>query len=223
MAALVADYGSSESDGGSESEPEGVGGPRPPGAQARQQGSPLRSRSATGEPREEEEEEVEGEAAKLPPPQLEGVLPQVAGVFANPFAEERREQLRLLEKHVRLTGRLGEQGPGGPRICLPYRKDGRCRYGVNCKFAHDSDLPGPQGPDPGGQHSPQASAYIAPGNRQAPAYIASDNQQAPAYIAPGNSQPGTKRRPGLSPGLLPPKRSLKDYQAQRAKEGLGYL
>ncbi|XP_072892382.1 uncharacterized protein [Hemitrygon akajei] len=217
MAALVADYGSSESDGasGSESEPEPEsegGGPRPPGAQAIQRGSPLRSRPATGEPPEEEEEEEEGDdggaTAKLPPPQLEGALPQVAGVFANPFAEERREQLRLLEKHVRLTGRLGEQGPGGPRVCLPYRKDGRCRYGVNCKFAHDSDLPASQSADSGGQ---PAAAHVA------------SNGQTAANVAPGSSQPGTKRRPGLSPGLLPPKRSLKDYQAQRAKEGLGYL
>ncbi|XP_059817286.1 uncharacterized protein si:ch211-113e8.11 isoform X2 [Hypanus sabinus] len=215
MAALVADYGSSESDGGSgsESEPEPeaeAGDPRPPGAQARQRGSPLRSRFATGEPPEEEEEEGDdrGANARLPPPQLEGALPQVAGVFANPFADERREQLRLLEKHVRLTGRLGEQGPGGPRVCLPYRKDGRCRYGVNCKFAHDSDLPASQSANRGGQ---EAAAHGA------------RNGQAAANAAPGSSQPGTKRRPGLSPGLLPPKRSLKDYQAQRAKEGPGYL
>ncbi|KAI4890049.1 hypothetical protein NFI96_002461 [Prochilodus magdalenae] len=81
---------------------------------------------------------------KLPPPPLEGGsscgLPAGSSVFANPFKERAEERLNVLQKHVPLTLQARPTQIGGKRICVAYRKDGHCRFGIRCKFAHDSDL-----------------------------------------------------------------------------------
>uniref|UniRef100_UPI00398F7660 uncharacterized protein n=1 Tax=Pristiophorus japonicus TaxID=55135 RepID=UPI00398F7660 len=215
MAALVADYSSSESDGEAERE----NGTEPDSNRPR---AGKEARGGLEEPLQgvsRSDEEVPGNGGTqmgstaeprdasallwLPPPEFEGGGGLAAGVFTNPFAQERRERLSLLEKHVRLTACVRPEQAGGRKVCLAHRRDGRCRYGSNCKFAHDSDLPtsDPEPPQP-------------PAGSQAKEENVGGEQEPPKR---------GKKRPGLGPTLIPPKRSLKNYQAQRAKEGLGLL
>ncbi|XP_078087549.1 uncharacterized protein LOC144505307 [Mustelus asterias] len=209
MAALVADYSSSESEGETESgstetrilsTTSGVKGRLAVESESEDEPSDISPKEKLmGEPPDA------SALLKLPPPVLEGGRSQpMAGVFTNPFAQERRERLSLLEKHVRLTARVRTEEFGGRKICLAYRKDGRCRYGSNCKFAHDSDLP---------TYDPESGALNPP------------PELSPQENGGGeDSRPkSSKKRPGLGPTLIPPKRSLKNYQAQRAKEGPGLL
>ncbi|XP_067837969.1 collagen alpha-1(VII) chain [Heptranchias perlo] len=199
MAALVADYSSSESEG----EPERGRGPGAgPGTQGEEGTGTRAGPGACGfkEPGDGGPQRDPGDPPRLPPPELEGGRGQAPGVFANPFAQERRQRLSLLEKHVRLTVRDRPERAGGRPVCLAYRRDGRCRYGSNCKFSHDSDLPDPPPPEPW--------AGPPPGEE-------GEGPEPPAQRG--------RKRPGLSPTLVPPKRSLKNYRAQRAKEGPGLL
>ncbi|XP_048851859.1 uncharacterized protein si:ch211-113e8.11 [Brienomyrus brachyistius] len=144
---------------------------------------------------------------RLPPPPpsvLSG-----SSVFANPFKEQAEERLSFLQKHVPLTTQARPSHIGGRSMCVAYRRDGRCRFGSSCKFAHDSDLQIPMG----GHQS----------NLSSPA------QQSVAEEPEGDSKEvleegaKRKRKVGLSDGLTPPKRALKQYKAQRKKEGLSPL
>lgn len=95
-------------------------------------------------------------------------------------------------------------------MCVSYRKDGRCRFGIKCKFAHDSDL----------------QTAVSPSDCPPPA---SDEAPASAQVVPraGGSQETEedsegqqvkKRRVGLSNTLIPPKRAMKQFAMQRDRE-----
>lgn len=61
-------------------------------------------------------------------------------VFSNPFRDQEDKKRAILEKHVALTVKQEElRTIGGKKICWNFRK-GRCRFGHNCTFAHDSDI-----------------------------------------------------------------------------------
>jgi hypothetical protein len=61
-------------------------------------------------------------------------------VFANPYKEAEDAEKGTLEKHVKFTPKLEDiKEINGRKICWNYRK-GRCRFGSNCVFAHDSEL-----------------------------------------------------------------------------------
>ena len=61
-------------------------------------------------------------------------------VFANPYKEAEEAEKDTLEKHVKFTPKLEDiKEINGRKICWNYRK-GRCRFGSNCVFAHDSEL-----------------------------------------------------------------------------------
>ncbi|KAM9769756.1 uncharacterized protein ACNS7B_005466 [Menidia menidia] len=142
---------------------------------------------------------------KLPPPSLNACAD--SSVFANPFRAQAEQKLTALQKHVPLTMQPKPSQIGGKRICTSYRKDGRCRFGIKCKFAHDSDLQTPsatRGPPASEGTSEAAGASKGPqqGRREGEA----EGQQA------------KKRRVGLSNTLIPPKRAMKQYTAQRDRE-----
>lgn len=147
---------------------------------------------------------------RLPAPRLETVAKEeqpepCAGVFANPFREEQRAQLSLLERHVQLTANDRSAVIAGRKICLTYRKDGRCRFGSSCKFAHDSDLQLVSRPEVTKQKRVIAST-AAPSTDQ--------QQEEPEDSPPARG----KRKPGLSNTLIPPRKTMKNYQAQLAKD-----
>lgn len=103
-------------------------------------------------------------------------------------------------------------------MCVSYRKDGKCRFGIKCKFAHDSDLQTPVIPtDPhpalsketlvSDQAEPQASGSCE----------GSLNLQQETKEEESGGQ-AKKRRVGLSNTLIPPKRAMKHYAMQRNRE-----
>ncbi|KAK6324978.1 hypothetical protein J4Q44_G00043200 [Coregonus suidteri] len=156
---------------------------------------------------------------KLPPPPL-GASSK-SGVFANPFKAQADQKLNVLQKHVPLTLQARPSQIGGKRMCVAYRKDGRCRFGIKCKFAHDSDLQSsiipndydpPVGDAPGSdQADPNAggSSYTGRQNFH-------HNQRGDPEEEEG--QQSRKRRVGLSNTLVPPKRAMKNYAMQRKRE-----
>lgn len=145
---------------------------------------------------------------KLPPPSL--TTCSDSSVFANPFKAQADQKLSALQKHVPLTMQAKPSQIGGKRMCVSYRKDGRCRFGIKCKFAHDSDLQTP----------------IAPSDAPPPA--SEDVSDDPVESHAGGSTGGEtkeeesggtkKRRVGLSNTLIPPKRAMKQYAMQRDRE-----
>lgn len=152
--------------------------------------------------------------SRLPPPPPSVLFG--SSVFANPFKEQAEERLSFLQKHVPLTAQARPSHIGGRGMCVAYRRDGRCRFGSSCKFAHDSDLQIPMGGQWGTVPSHQSN-------------LSSPAQQSTAKEPEGDSveileEVGRKKRKvGLSDSLTPPKRALKQYKAQRKKEGLSPL
>lgn len=97
-------------------------------------------------------------------------------------------------------------------MCVSYRKDGRCRFGIKCKFAHDSDLQVAASPSdcdqPESDDSPAQVDTSAGGSHNPQQELAEEREQR------------KKRRVGLSNTLVPPKRAVKQYVTLRDKERL---
>lgn len=86
----------------------------------------------------------------------------------------------------------------GKKICWNYRK-GRCRFGSNCTYAHDSDL-----------HMVESTATTDKDS----------TQTTMAIIVPKTATTGTliskinnKKRPGLGDSIVPSKKVIKTYNA----------
>lgn len=99
-------------------------------------------------------------------------------------------------------------------MCVSYRKDGRCRFGIKCKFAHDSDLQTPVLP---ADCQPPLSEETGPVQTEPHAGGGGPNNLQEAKEEESGEQ-GKKRRVGLSNTLIPPKRALKQYAMQRNRE-----
>lgn len=105
-------------------------------------------------------------------------------------------------------------------MCVSYRKDGKCRFGIKCKFAHDSDLQTPVSPSD--CHPPLRGE--TPGSDQAElhedGFRGRESKNLPQQEAKEEESGGQmkKRRVGLSNTLIPPKRAMKQYAAQRNRE-----
>ncbi|XP_008411569.1 uncharacterized protein LOC103467202 [Poecilia reticulata] len=155
----------------------------------------------------------------LPPPHLDSVTPKKlpppslnassdSSVFTNPFKAQADQKLSALQKHVPLTMQARPSQIGGKKVCVSYRKDGRCRFGIKCKFAHDSDLQ--TAVIPSDSHSSVSEETPEPvGGSQ------SFRQESKGKEA---EQQMKKRKVGLSNSLIPPKRALKQYTMQRDRE-----
>lgn len=97
----------------------------------------------------------------------------------------------------------------GKKICWNYRK-GRCRFGSNCSFAHDSDL----NEKPVEETDKDALKDEANQNKilQRGIQLTQKVSDSSATI----SSNGKKRnRPGLSESIVPSKRVLKAYSYQK--------
>ncbi|KYN21354.1 hypothetical protein ALC57_06279, partial [Trachymyrmex cornetzi] len=112
-------------------------------------------------------------------------------VFLNPFVEAERAKSAILEKHVKMTPTLDDTKMiNGRKICWNYRK-GRCRFGHNCTFAHDSDL-----------------------HRSAAELEALRTPQETLVCQTRKR----KKRPGLCQLLLPSKKVYKQFKAQQQQQ-----
>lgn len=83
---------------------------------------------------------------KLPAPKLSESLSSShskarsegpGSVFANPFEKAEIAKQSILEKHVKMTEAQLLTGKKA-KICKAF-KQGRCRFGKNCKYSHDLD------------------------------------------------------------------------------------
>ncbi|XP_078116618.1 uncharacterized protein LOC144524321 [Sander vitreus] len=152
---------------------------------------------------------------KLPPPSLRTCSD--GSVFANPFKAQADQKLSALQKHVPLTMQAKPSQIGGKRMCVSYRKDGRCRFGIKCKFAHDSDLqtrtdchpPVSEETSVSDQDESQAGGSFGGGSR---------NLHQETKEEESGGQQVKKRKVGLSNTLIPPKRAMKQYTMQRERE-----
>lgn len=132
-------------------------------------------------------------------------------VFSNPFAEAEKAKSAILEKHVKMTPTLDDTKMiNGRKICWNYRK-GRCRFGHNCTFAHDSDLH---------RSAAELEALRAPQETvicqtQYTGQVAIKDEEE--VDQENNQNLKRKKRPGLSQTLIPGKKVLKLYKAQQAK------
>lgn len=152
---------------------------------------------------------------KLPPPPLHTSID--SSVFANPFKAQADQKLNALQKHVPLTVQVKPSHIGGKRVCEAYRKNGRCRFDMKCKFAHDSDLQTPVTPT---DSHPPARGEAAGSSEAKSGARGSNNQSSQQETGEEESegQKVKKRRVGLSNSLIPPKRALKQYAMQRDRE-----
>lgn len=208
MASLVADYGTSSS---SESSGDDI------------------SDDADNTLKEEEEEDDEEEendenneicktASKeklpLPTPDFNGIPTMKTSVFSNPFVEAEKAKSAILEKHVKMTPTLDDTKMiNGRKICWNYRK-GRCRFGHNCTFAHDSDLHR-TATELEAIRTPQETV-ICQTQYNGQVSINDDDE----IDQENNQMNRRKKRPGLSQSLIPSKKVLKMYKAQQQAKAI---
>lgn len=104
----------------------------------------------------------------------------------------------------------------GKKICWNYRK-GKCRFGHNCKYAHDSDI----------QKTEQQIQEEKMTSLNCPNAVVCNSYQSGVNtnyvkkdeVGSDDESIGTKkqkrRRPGLSQGLVPGKKVMKQYLNQK--------
>ncbi|KAL5286597.1 hypothetical protein ACFFRR_007925 [Megaselia abdita] len=118
---------------------------------------------------------------------------QTTAVLGNPYREAEDAKIAALEKHVKMVENDEKIIlKNGKKICWNFRK-GRCRFGSKCTYAHDSDIQGMSSTPA----EPSTSIEI----------IETDKKPPPPREK--------KKRPGLSDGLVPSKKVLKNYSSQK--------
>jgi hypothetical protein len=150
---------------------------------------------------------------KLPHPEFgtSGSVSVKNSVFSNPFVEAENAKKAILEKHVKMTPTKDEiKMINGKKICWNFRK-GRCRFGHNCKFAHDSDLhrSGAEAQESGNQ------------NDQVPLHnqiVPTVDEETEVENDSTSTQIIRKKRPGLTAGLVPGKKVMKLYKKQSSQD-----
>ncbi|KAM9324954.1 uncharacterized protein PAF06_001064 [Gastrophryne carolinensis] len=167
-----------------------------------------------------DKKQAKNTAEPLPSPLLSTRLPapclgsqggaSSTGVFSNPYKDKQQAQLSILEHHVKLSDNNWLKG--GKGVCLAYQRDGRCRYGTNCKYSHGSDLPpGATAPTPGDL---LGSSDVL----EMPRDYSLGVQGGDGGAEEIQSQKGKRKKPGLSNTLIPSKKVMKNYQKQLSSE-----
>ncbi|CAG9815376.1 unnamed protein product [Phaedon cochleariae] len=144
-----------------------------------------------------------------------------SSVFKNPFIEAENAKEAILQKHVKMVeSRDNTVIINGKKICWNYRK-GRCRFGHKCKFAHDSDI----------QKSDDQIDLEKKSAVQNSVVCQSDQTGASVKTVPlsttgldsetiGDDLDSLKqkrKRPGLTQGLKPGKKVMKQYLKHQKK------
>lgn len=145
---------------------------------------------------------------KLPLPKFgeQGIASVTNSVFKNPFVEEENAKSAILEKHVKMIPAKEDITQiNGKQICWMYRK-GRCRFGHNCKYAHDSDL-----------HSdmPADSSDQSESNTVCDSLSGSVPKVDKHDVPVEGEVLKKKKRPGLTQGLVPGKKVINMYKKQK--------
>ncbi|XP_046681133.1 uncharacterized protein LOC124367948 [Homalodisca vitripennis] len=145
-----------------------------------------------------------GEKLPLPKFSEDGVT---NSVFKNPFVEEENAKSAILEKHVKMIPAKDDITQiNGKQICWMYRK-GRCRFGHNCKFAHDSDL-----------YCETPTETPEPETTTVCDTLSGSSTSAKNDRLDGSAETDVakkKKRPGLTQGLVPGKKVMNMYKKQK--------
>ncbi|XP_041977197.1 uncharacterized protein LOC121731691 [Aricia agestis] len=158
---------------------------------------------------------------KLPKPALgDSNVNTTTSVFSNPFVAAEQAKSAILEKHVKMVpGKDNIQMINGKKICWNHRK-GRCRFGHNCKYAHDSDIQKSSEELEADKQKLKTVVCEGSGTMTAapPPQIALD-PVAPTDDEAWEGKLGKrKKRPGLSAGLVPSQKVMKIYKQQKSKD-----
>lgn len=122
--------------------------------------------------------------------------------------EAEKAKSAILEKHVKMTPTLDDTKMiNGKKICWNYRK-GRCRFGHNCTFAHDSDLHR-SAIDLESARTPHETLICQT------QYNGQGNFDEEEVDQENNQMQKRKKRPGLTQNLIPGKKVMKMYKAQQ--------
>jgi hypothetical protein len=114
--------------------------------------------------------------------------------------------------HVKMTATRDEiKMINGKKICWNFRK-GRCRFGHNCKFAHDSDLHR-TGTDL--QDNSNQNEQVPLHNQTVPVM---EEETETEIESSSSTQITRKKRPGLTSGLVPGKKVMKLYKKQTSQD-----
>ncbi|XP_020290344.1 uncharacterized protein LOC109857952 [Pseudomyrmex gracilis] len=235
MASLVADYGTSS---GSDSETNDDASDNAFKGAEKSAGSEKERDEEDEEEEDDREDEnkkengyvkiIETAASKeklpLPTPDFNSTPTLLrTSVFSNPFVEAERAKSAILEKHVKMTPTLDDTKMiNGRKICWNYRK-GRCRFGHNCTFAHDSDLHR-SAAELEALRTPQetlvcqtrySNGQLQQQQQQQVLQVASDDENEVDQENNRMANRKRKKRPGLSQSLLPSKKVFKLYKAQQ--------
>lgn len=151
----------------------------------------------------------------LPTPDFTSAPTLKTSVFSNPFVEAEKAKSAILEKHVKMTPTLDDTKMiNGRKICWNYRK-GRCRFGHNCTFAHDSDLHR-SAAELEALRTPEETV-ICQTTTTTTTTTTTANDEEQEIDQENNQLQKRKKRPGLAQNLVPGKKVLKLYKAQQAK------
>ncbi|XP_053625745.1 uncharacterized protein LOC128683812 [Plodia interpunctella] len=180
--------------------------------------------SSSNDSEEEPEEKTSKEETKhkLPKPAL-GESALQTSVFSNPFVEAELAKAAILEKHVKMVpGRNNTQMINGKKICWNYRK-GRCRFGHNCKYAHDSDIQKTSEELDTEKQKLERKSLVCESSgtmTSGPPPQISLEQVLPTDDAVWEGAPDKRKlkRPGLSQTLVPGKKVIKMYKEQKVKD-----
>ncbi|KAG6439256.1 hypothetical protein O3G_MSEX000621 [Manduca sexta] len=155
---------------------------------------------------------------KLPKPVL-GESSLQTSVFSNPFVKAEQEKAAILEKHVKMVpGKEDTQMINGKKICWNHRK-GRCRFGHNCKYAHDTDIQ--KTSDELEAEKQKLKTVVCEGSgtmTSAPPPQLQDPASPTEDPWEGNTDKKKLKRPGLPQGLMPNKKVIKMYKQQKLKD-----
>lgn len=117
----------------------------------------------------------------------------------NPFVEADKAEKAILEKHVKMIS-VDVKTVNGKKICWNYRKN-KCRFGHNCKYAHDSDLQ-------------IDKSTIIPSEMKVKQVEEKDIE--PAFAR--ESIIKKKKLSGMSQDINPPKKLMKFYNEEKKKK-----
>lgn len=141
-------------------------------------------------------------------PQSSGDIPK-GSVFVNPYIQAENEKQAILEKHVKMVDTKDNvRVINGKKICWNYRK-GKCRFGHNCIYAHDSDL---QKTAEQLEAENQIQQTVLCQNKTLPQSTPHELKQIQCEAVLNRQK---RKRPGLTQGLVPGKKVMKDYMRHK--------
>ncbi|GBP65126.1 hypothetical protein EVAR_29790_1 [Eumeta japonica] len=135
---------------------------------------------------------------------------------ATPKCDVQRSLVKALT--VKVPGKDQILTINGKKICWSYRK-GRCRFGHNCKYAHDTDVQKSSEELEADKKKTKVIVCEESGtNSAAPPPIIADAKDLASDETMDGGIKRKLKRPGLSQGLIPGKKVLKMYQDQKIKD-----